>query len=455
MSVFSGGSGVAVIAAAGVVVVGAAAWFEFGRNMPAPQEPAQLVAMPQDTTPEAPAVAVQQAPQPKVEPQEEAAEAPAQETAEAPAEETAEAPAQTIAETPAEEPAPMPDTHVVQEPDQAVEAPVEQAQIAPAFDEVRRENDGMTIIAGRAAPGATVSVLLDGQEITQATADTSGKFAAITLIAPDGQGHVLSLLQDGTPSDGQIILAPLAAIQVAEAPQEPAAPADTVQATETALAEDVPEEAPALEAEATAEEPEAPQVAEVTPSQAPAQPEADAAPEEVAVLRTTQDGVELLNVPAPEVMSNVALDTISYSDAGDVQLAGRAQSDATAVRVYLDNNAIVSLTVDARGRWRGDLPDVDEGIYTLRVDEVSQDGAVTSRVETPFKRESPAVLANAAEGQNGLIRKITVQKGATLWAIAEQRYGDGLLYVNVFKANESDIRNPDLIYPGQVFDLPE
>jgi len=49
----------------------------------------------------------------------------------------------------------------------------------------------------------------------------------------------------------------------------------------------------------------------------------------------------------------------------------------------------------------------------------------------------------------------TVQPGNTLWAIAQERYGDGILYVRVFEANRDLIRNPNLIYPGQVFRLPE
>jgi nucleoid-associated protein YgaU len=50
---------------------------------------------------------------------------------------------------------------------------------------------------------------------------------------------------------------------------------------------------------------------------------------------------------------------------------------------------------------------------------------------------------------------LTVQPGNTLWAIARDTYGDGFLYVRVFSANKDQIRNPDLIYPGQVFTLPE
>ena len=151
----------------------------------------------------------------------------------------------------------------------------------------------------------------------------------------------------------------------------------------------------------------------------------------------------------------MALDTISYSDEGDVQLAGRAQPATQTVRVYLDNEVVINLPVDDQGRWRGNIPDVDEGIYILRVDEVGPDGNVTSRVETPFRRESAEALAKASAAQEGPIKAITVQAGATLWAIARERYGDGRLYVRVFNANQSDIRDPDLIYPGQVFDLPD
>ena len=49
---------------------------------------------------------------------------------------------------------------------------------------------------------------------------------------------------------------------------------------------------------------------------------------------------------------------------------------------------------------------------------------------------------------------ITVQPGFTLWYIAKQNFGDGVLYVQVFDANKDKIKNPDLIYPGQVFTMP-
>jgi nucleoid-associated protein YgaU len=48
-----------------------------------------------------------------------------------------------------------------------------------------------------------------------------------------------------------------------------------------------------------------------------------------------------------------------------------------------------------------------------------------------------------------------VQPGNTLWGISRERYGQGILYVQVFEANRDKIRDPDLIYPGQIFNLPD
>ncbi len=95
----------------------------------------------------------------------------------------------------------------------------------------------------------------------------------------------------------------------------------------------------------------------------------------------------------------------------------------------------------------------------MRLDELAADGSVASRVETPFKREEPETLRALVPGlENGDadfdVKVTTVQPGATLWAIAEDRYGSGMDFVKVFEANRDRIQNPDLIYPGQVFDMP-
>jgi nucleoid-associated protein YgaU len=152
---------------------------------------------------------------------------------------------------------------------------------------------------------------------------------------------------------------------------------------------------------------------------------------------------------------NVTIDAISYSTKGDVQLSGRGQSEGF-VRLYLDNEPLMDTEIAPDGTWGGTLPVVAAGQYMLRADQIDAQGAVLSRYETPFQRESPEVLAAAApDGADApMAAKITVQPGFTLWGIAKQNYGSGVMYVQVYEANKAMIGDPDLIYPGQVFNVP-
>ncbi len=76
-------------------------------------------------------------------------------------------------------------------------------------------------------------------------------------------------------------------------------------------------------------------------------------------------------------------------------------------------------------------------------------------VQTPaavVKKEEPAAAPapSPAVTEN---KTHTVQKGDTLWAIAKKYYGNGSQYPKIVSANP-DIKNPNLIYPGQVFTIP-
>jgi hypothetical protein len=188
----------------------------------------------------------------------------------------------------------------------------------------------------------------------------------------------------------------------------------------------------------------------------------------------------------------VVIDAISYTAAGAVSLGGRGMAGAV-VQIYLDTRLLGGFAVGPDGSWGGVLLGIDPGIYTLRADQLDAQARVTARFETPFQRETLAALAavtpaaaaytaayTAADAaadapsiappsplpqqpaeqpaelppaQTAPIT-VTVQPGLTLWAIAREQFGDGVLYVQVFEANKDRIRDPDLIYPGQVFTLP-
>jgi nucleoid-associated protein YgaU len=52
------------------------------------------------------------------------------------------------------------------------------------------------------------------------------------------------------------------------------------------------------------------------------------------------------------------------------------------------------------------------------------------------------------------IATTVVSRGDSLWRISQVTYGAGMRYAFVYKANRDQIRNPDRIYPGQIFVLP-
>lgn len=319
---------------------------------------------------------------------------------------------------------------------QAVAAP----SYDPAFDTVRVTPEGEALVAGRAAPGATVLLRVDGAEAMRAVADSQGNFVAMFTLPPADQPRLLSLAEAGPPervAEQTVALAPVAGPKPAEVVAQP-------------------------------------------------QPETVGSDPPQALLITDQ-GAQVLQAPAAGAAGQVSVDAISYTPDGAVQLSGHAAPGA-ALRLYLDNAPLAEVLAAGTGQWFTTLRDVPPGLYTLRADQIGADGKVTSRFETPFLRETPEALAAALKPQAipGQPRplaiamtptetapqtavettapvpvaaetplSITVQPGFTLWRIARENFGDGVLYVKVFEANKAQIRDPDLIYPGQVFTIPK
>ena len=52
-------------------------------------------------------------------------------------------------------------------------------------------------------------------------------------------------------------------------------------------------------------------------------------------------------------------------------------------------------------------------------------------------------------------RSYTVVKGHSLSKIAKHLYGDAQQWRKIYEANRDQIKNPDLIYPGQTFTIPD
>ena len=396
----------------------------------------------------------------------------------------------------------MPGTEAAALPEVAPEAPEMVPEKAPApevtVDTWRVAADGAATVVGRTAPDALVRILVDGAAVAEVRAGGSGEFAALFTLPSNPAPSLMTLvavLADGAEVAGKaaIALGPIAGPHPAEA--EPAAEPVAVMLTE--------------EGAAVVQAPE---------------PEAEPGP-----------------VAAAAGPAAVSIDTISYTASGAVQLGGRGQPGGF-LRFYLDNAPLQTVLIPDSGQWFTTLNEVPPGLYTLRADQLDDDGKVTGRFETPFKRETLETLAAAADsprvteaapeatpvaeaeaapegavavadaGEAGVRPEqagtpaaaapeapeggaappevaeaapaqpapdpapesvavsgpepapdpvappaavtVTVQPGHTLWAIAKGELGEGILYVQVYEANREAIRDPDLIYPGQVFTIP-
>ncbi len=474
--------GVVIGAGAGLALAAAAivTWLNFA---PQPEEPTAITPEPEETAQE-PVAAT--GPETVEEPAEAAPVSEPTETTET----TADTPPQSLsaerdAETAVDSGA-TPDSgpevaESIQEPT-VPETPAEQ-DAPPVFDVVRVDESGDAVIAGRAGAGHQVRVLMDGVSVAETSADASGAFVALVSLDPSEDPRTLTLesVKEGSEpvvSEETALVAPFAG--------EPEAPSVETAALETPTEPALPDsvaDAPAAAAPAPArtETPEVPEAPEAAPAPVPQelpelQPSPTAPPQVVIVApegAVPQSPAAAPARPDAPDTPNVVIDTISYDEEGEVILVGRAQA-GNFVRLYLDNILTETVPVSPEGQWRSRVTGIEAGVYTLRADETGESGRVVSRFETPFERvtrpraiaaaeqsaEAELAMAQAAEeGEGNEMRAsagvVTVQPGFTLWAIARENYGDGVQYVRVFEANQSLIRNPDLIYPGQVFSIPE
>ncbi|QPF92185.1 LysM peptidoglycan-binding domain-containing protein [Bradyrhizobium commune] len=79
--------------------------------------------------------------------------------------------------------------------------------------------------------------------------------------------------------------------------------------------------------------------------------------------------------------------------------------------------------------------------------------AVTTTTTTAVASASPAEVLNTTPAEAGGNRVIS--RGDSLWALSRLAYGDGNRYAVIFNANRDKIHNPNLIYPGQTFVMPQ
>ena len=298
-----------------------------------------------------------------------------------------------------------------------------------SFDVVQIERDGSGVFAGKAEPGARVVLrFADDQIVGVATAERDGSWVVLPENPlPNGESTVRL---ESTGSNG-VTTAALQTLIISKKPG----------ATPLVVAQSDAVQIPILVLQRP--EPAASTLLASTDTQL------DDAGTAASERIRTQDGA-------------LTVGTVDYDKAGRLTVQGKAPPGVD-VSVDVDGKAVGSAKADAAGNWTlntapgaatggariGATANLADG-GKLAVDSVA--GRIPSapllRVSLPF-----APMGLVKEFPRG--RLVVVQPGNSLWRIARRTYGDGVRYSIIYAANMGQIRNPDLIYPGQIFHAPQ
>jgi nucleoid-associated protein YgaU len=262
----------------------------------------------------------------------------------------------------------------------------------PSFDIVNIDPAGQAVIAGRAAPGARVRVLDGDTPIGEATADARGEWVVVTK-APLAPGERQLVIEATSRVTGVTRRSDdVVALSVASADRKGA------------------------------------NLAVLLPG------DADQAP-------------QILQRPEAAAAGGLSLDTAEFDASGRLWLSGRAEPNAR-LKLYAGNQPLGTATADAAGKWSAITPHPQSaGALELRIDQLTADGSVAHRVAQAFP--PPPVSVEAGR------QRYLVKHGNNLWWIARQAYGEGVRYTAIYGANRDHIRDPNLIFPGQLFKLPK
>ncbi|MGB8817071.1 MAG: Ig-like domain-containing protein [Rhizobiaceae bacterium] len=318
---------------------------------------------------------------------------------------------------------------------------------APTFDVLRVEPDGSVLIAGKASENAQVEVLSGADILGSTKAEANGDFA-ITLSNPLKPGdYQLVLRMTGT--DGKSAnSAETATVSVPEQKNGPV----------LALVEEAGKPSRII---TTPEKP-------VETAQAAIAEAKPAASAEVQV----SGEVKAPEAPVPAATESVTIEAVEIEN-GKIFVAGAAKGVDT-VRIYANDEVLGDARRGQGDRFLAEFQrELAPGDYIFKAEGLAADGVtVLSRASVPFQRQAdvaelaPAPAANegaaAAEAETNAApaetpkpKAVIIRRGDTLWQISRRIYGRGVRYSTIYLANQGVTGNPNMIFPGQVFTVPD
>tara|TARA_B100000989_G_scaffold288638_1_gene259545 strand:+ start:2392 stop:3339 length:948 start_codon:yes stop_codon:yes gene_type:complete len=154
---------------------------------------------------------------------------------------------------------------------------------------------------------------------------------------------------------------------------------------------------------------------------------------------------EILNLE--KIDDGIILDILTYSEDGRLILSGRT-TPKKRVTLYLNKSLFGYSKSNENGFWNfTSKEEIESGKSQLRID-VTNNGELKTFTTTIFNE-------NVDNFKIKLKDKVFIVKpGNSLWRIARKTLGGGILYSEIYKKNLMKIKDPNMIFPGQVFDIP-
>lgn len=292
---------------------------------------------------------------------------------------------------------------------------------------VRVDPDGNAVIAGTSLPDAEIIISEGGQELVRTRADQNGEWVAIPEKPLSPGSHLLSLqmqLADGRQAmaDAGIV------VEIAKSAPD--------REKQTPLVALVPQDATAK-----------PQLIQSPDSQPAAKTENESASKIASEIasETASDQSEQPALAAPLVQ----IRSLFWLDGDQLRIEGLAVGGARVV-ARLSDQASGDILPGPSGSWswQADISQLGSGSALLEAELLDENGRSLAAARLPV---SSARLALGKDGKE----LVVIQKGDMLWRIAFRSYGSGVRFVDIVRANPGRIGDPDLIYPNQIFALPE
>ena len=342
-------------------------------------------------------------------------------------------------------------------PVEPLDATPVQTVTVPVFDVLRLEGNGSLVIAGKAAPNSVVDVISKTRVLGSAKAGENGDFAIILDEALKSGDYQLVLR--ATSEDKSVATSQQTAIL-----SVPATPDGQVLAL-------VEEPGQASRMITT---PQAGGVAKPENSDTPASAQTDSAPVVTLPSQVAQGG-SVSGSSKDEI--SIAVEAVEI-EGRSVFVAGHARG-GQSVNVSANETLLGTAVITPEGRYLVQTQQpLAVGDYIIRADLMDKGGKILATARVPFRREAgenvaavaPNVAAqpapnvtqpeqNTPNGEAQPLEKaegsVIIRKGDNLWTISKRTYGSGMRYTTIYLANTDQIKNPDLIWPGQVFVMPK